>query len=346
MPKPKAICIENLNARAQAARYLRCVALVGRQPGLRLDQAGRVLWKAGRSPTCELWVSADDRLILYRQEGMQPVQVERLGRSLEVPFSKPVVLADQDQITVGRRKLRVHIHGEAQVLSAPSALPVNPGKLRRLARTATAAAMIGAVMTVGSCDALSTVEVRETPPVVAIIPETPTPTIDVRDFPPEPTMPSETPTPTIEVRDFPPTATAPIHTQQFRLDEVIQGAWMAAQVYDLNGEQAWVTGTLHIEGASYAFEPLVNMPNPSVEGVLDFLFVYPTGEVSIEYAAGLTAEDAFEGFAPGESLATLIFHPNAEVVRAFEVRMRDETSLQFANPAGEEGLWNVVKEIK
>lgn len=52
MPKPFAICIENLNARSGPSRYLRCVALPGCQPGLPLDRQGRVLWQQENGPAC------------------------------------------------------------------------------------------------------------------------------------------------------------------------------------------------------------------------------------------------------------------------------------------------------
>ena len=122
MPKPLAICLENLNARSRTSRYMRCVALVGRQPGLRLDKKGKLKWQRDDLPACELWVSADDCLILYRQEGMVEVTLQRAGRSLQVPFSKPVVMIDQDQIVIGRKRLRLHVHGIAAAVSPPSPL--------------------------------------------------------------------------------------------------------------------------------------------------------------------------------------------------------------------------------
>ena len=63
--------------------------------------------------TCELWVSADDRLILYRPEGADAVAVSRAGRSLDVPSGKPVVLIDQDQIDVDSNGL-VYVSGHFQ----------------------------------------------------------------------------------------------------------------------------------------------------------------------------------------------------------------------------------------
>jgi hypothetical protein len=56
MPKPMAICIEDLDSQPKT-KYLRCVALPGRQPGLRLDKAGSVLWQNDDGVSCELWVS-------------------------------------------------------------------------------------------------------------------------------------------------------------------------------------------------------------------------------------------------------------------------------------------------
>jgi len=161
MPKPLAICIEDLEARLDEPRYVRCVAVSGREPGLRLGTQGEVLWKTDDRVACELWVSADDRLILYRPEGARAVTVGRAGRSLDVPYEKPVVLIDQDQIAVGGRQLRVHVHGEAPAVSAPSALAPQQGTLTGLARAAAVAATIGAAAVVGGC---GKIEVRDNPP--------------------------------------------------------------------------------------------------------------------------------------------------------------------------------------
>ena len=64
MPKPLAICIEDLEAASHDARYLCCTAVCGSEPGLRLDPSGRVTWKSRNPAACEIWVSADERLIL------------------------------------------------------------------------------------------------------------------------------------------------------------------------------------------------------------------------------------------------------------------------------------------
>ena len=74
MPKPLAICIEDLGTRDEGRRYLRCVAVVGRRPGLRVTGAGAVIWKSDDAVACELWVSQDQRLILYRPERAAQVQ--------------------------------------------------------------------------------------------------------------------------------------------------------------------------------------------------------------------------------------------------------------------------------
>ena len=45
MPKPIALCLEDLDAANPGERYLRCVALVGRQPSCRRAGAATVRWK-------------------------------------------------------------------------------------------------------------------------------------------------------------------------------------------------------------------------------------------------------------------------------------------------------------
>ena len=194
MIQPQAICIEDLTASAEAARYLRCVALVGRQPGLRLDETGKVAWQSAAPVAGELWVSQDERLILYRPEGAPPLTLHRAGRSLAVPYGKPVVVIDQDQVEVNTRQLRIHLHGEARVVAAPTPVPVpvQAHPLKKLGQAAAAAAIVGAALAAGGCvtPVIPTIEVREQPPA-----------------PTAPTVPTVLPTPTIEVREQPPTAT-------------------------------------------------------------------------------------------------------------------------------------------
>jgi hypothetical protein len=249
MVKPLAICIEDLDAQSGTGKYLRCVALPGRQPGLRLDGTGRVVWRSDDGASCELCVTADGRLALYRQEGMGRVTLRRAGRSLDVPSAKPVIVIDQDRIDVGARRLRVHVHGEAAAVVAPSPLRARPRRLDRLAQAVTTAAVIGAVTTTGGCTdvdiwATPTIDVIEEPPVVA-----------------EPT-----PDPAVV--------------------QATQGEWTVAQARDVAGERVWVTGTLTIEGTSYTFAPTHEITGTAVERDLDFLFDTPAGEVTMYYSWG------------------------------------------------------------
>lgn len=177
-PTPLAICIEDLDAPDEHA-YLQCVALVGRQPGLRLDAAGEVSWiEASVGPAslaAELWVSLDQQLILYRPATAAPVRVRRSGRSLDAPFEKPVVLLDGDELDVGQRSLRVHVHGEtihshAPQIFVPEPAPAPPQEHVGTAVRATAAALaLGAVVGAGAgCP--KKVEVREHPPAMEPVP--------------------------------------------------------------------------------------------------------------------------------------------------------------------------------
>ncbi|MBI5487309.1 MAG: hypothetical protein HY905_08250 [Deltaproteobacteria bacterium] len=168
MSRPIAICLEDLRAGSPERRYLRCTALVGRAPGLRLDGAGVVEWGVEGGAACELWVSADERLILYREEGAGAVMVRRGMRSLEVPSAKPVVLLDQDEVEVGGRRLRVHVHGVASGVRAPEYL--RAAAPRGASKVATALAL-GAALGAADCKKGNPsaqeppeVEVREQPP--------------------------------------------------------------------------------------------------------------------------------------------------------------------------------------
>ena len=344
MPKPLAICIEELDS--SEARYIRCVALPGRQPGLRLDKTGRVLWQSDDGVSCELWVSADERLILYRPEGADSVTLDRAGRTLDVPYGKPVVVIDQDQVSVGGRRVRIHIHGEAPSVAAPSPLPSRSQPLGRLARTLATTAVIGAAVAASGC-AEQPIEVRQVPPTAP--PPPPTPTIEVRAAPPQPTAVPPSPTPTIEVRLVPPTATAPPVLSptpgvgKNTVLQAIQGAWTASQVYLVAGERTWITGTLTVEGNSYTFKPARQVKGPSVPGKLDLLFDSPQGQVTITFWGKVEPKDTLESFAPGDTLATCEFRAKSGVVGKFLIKVQDSKSLYLQSDKGD--LWSVKKQL-
>jgi hypothetical protein len=235
MPTPLAICLEDLDFRDPDRRYLRCVALVGRQPGLRVDRHGAVSWERDEDTACELWVSADDRLILFRPAGAVEVTIRRAGRTLDVPQERPVVTLDQDCFEVGDRRFRVHVHGVAPAVSAPSMLVQRKAGAGAAAGLAAAMALSTAVT--GCCD--GAIDVLDSPPEVApidtpiepatpepVTPSAPPPPIDVLIEPPavaiemptpepvtpEPITPTpevSTPAPPIEVRMEPPDMAMP-----------------------------------------------------------------------------------------------------------------------------------------
>jgi hypothetical protein len=170
MSRPLAICLEDLRPRSPEERHLRCVAAVGRSPGLRIDGGGTVLWREESGTACELWVSADDRLVLYRPDGGGRVTVRRMSRTLDVPAERPVILLDQDEVDVGARRFRVHVHGAAPRVHAPEYL--RPARPRGTVKVAAALA-IGAALGAPGCkrDAPGTegpedIEVRAAPPQV------------------------------------------------------------------------------------------------------------------------------------------------------------------------------------
>ncbi len=173
MPQLMEICLEDLDLPEQDERYLRCVALPGGQPGLALDGQGAVRWMSDDPAHCGLWVSGDERLALLRGADAGPIMVERSGRALEAPTGKPVILLDQDLLRIDGRRLRVHVHGETEVIHEPE--PLSATALGRAARAAATALALGAAVGAGSAvearplgvESGAAIEVRSRPPVVA-----------------------------------------------------------------------------------------------------------------------------------------------------------------------------------
>lgn len=216
---------------------------------------------------------------------------------------------------MGSRRLRIHVHGQAPSIAAPSPLPPRSRPFSSLAQAATAAAIVGAVTAFGC----SEIEIRDDPPTVA-----------------------EIPTPTIEIRDEPPIIALP----EITIAEAIHGEWTAAKAYGVGDERDWITGTLTIEGDSYAFEPTQQVEGPSVQGALDFLFDMPTGRVAIEYGDGVIPDDDFNYLTPGDTLAVCEFYAGSEVVGEFLIRVGDSGDLYFHSLSGEVSLWSITKQVE
>ena len=197
MPQPVELCLEDVAAdeMTDRARYLRCVALTGRQPGLGIDRAGNVTWRAADGLASEIWVSGDDRLILLRPAGAPPVRLSRARRSLELPEGKPVVVLGGDLIEVGPRCLRVHVHGVAPSVHEPTPLTD-----RLLGHAAKAAAIMAMSAAVAGCD--KPIQVRDQVPSIPEPP--PTQTMATGSLPPGTPPPPPSGSAPIEGRDNPP----------------------------------------------------------------------------------------------------------------------------------------------
>ncbi len=122
MVQPIALCIEYLDVRSRADRFLCCVATPGYDVALGLDETGQVVWRDDARLAHELWVSADQQLMVVRRTGRPEIVVTRAGRSLSLPFDKPVVLLDCDRVDVQGTRLRVHVHGATEHVTAPTPL--------------------------------------------------------------------------------------------------------------------------------------------------------------------------------------------------------------------------------
>lgn len=142
MVQPIALCIEYLDTRSRADRYLCCVATPGYDVALGLDDDGAVVWRDDARLAHELWVSADQQLMVLRRDGRSEIVVTRAGRSLSLPFDKPVVLLDCDRIETGNRRIRVHVHGVTDDVVPPE--PLEQERASLPVATLAAAVAIGA----------------------------------------------------------------------------------------------------------------------------------------------------------------------------------------------------------
>lgn len=203
-----ALCIEDCHPAKESLRYLRCCALTGLQPGLALSAEGIVEWRADVPAVLRLVVSLDEKLVCYREPAAPGgTRVHRGGRFVDVEEQKPVVLIDGDEITVGARRLKLHVHGFVAAAHDPEfyVVPASTGT-GSLARAAGVAgvAMAGLMAATG-CDKPpaekpaepTPIELRDHPPVPVEPPMEP---------PPEPMAEPLPPMPPIDVRDHPPIA--------------------------------------------------------------------------------------------------------------------------------------------
>jgi hypothetical protein len=148
-PKPIELCLERIQS-SESDRYVRCTAQVGRELGLGLGIDGRILWCERNGVGCEIWVSADQRLMAYCPADTPGTVLYRAGRMLALPRERPVVLRHRDELELAGTRFRVHVHGTTERVHPPSIV-------RTLARAAATATLALAVGGSAGCDSRSTV---------------------------------------------------------------------------------------------------------------------------------------------------------------------------------------------
>ena len=204
-PKPIELCLERVQS-GDGDRYVRCTAQVGRELGLALAIDGRILWCEQSGVGCEIWVSADQRLMAFCPAGAPPTVLHRAGRTLELPPERPVVLRHRDELELAGTRFRVHVHGVTERVHAPAIVRT----LVRAAATATLALSVGgAVGCEGSAirgtnfDAAPPPDTRDVPtftlPPQDVAPAQPVAPVDAEDIDGE--EPTDAP---IEVLESPP----------------------------------------------------------------------------------------------------------------------------------------------
>ncbi len=198
MPRPLAICIEDCYPQHESLRYLRCTAITGADPGLAVTPEGEVTWKGEGPRLCEIWVSADDKLICFRPPGSPAgARVHRAGREVTLEENKPVVVISGDYLLLPHHCYRIHVHGDAPAVTEPRYLDFEEPASSTWSRFAVAGMLALGTFVVPACSRPSSegtkpVEVRDEPPSVAV----PDPPPMEEAMPPVP--------PPMEVRDEPP----------------------------------------------------------------------------------------------------------------------------------------------
>ena len=135
--EPIELCLESLDPAEDEHPYVRCVAMVGGEPGLGITPDGAIVWQRDTAAAALLWVSADRQLIVSRHQEPQSVRLIRAERFLDLPLGKPVVVLHEDVLIIGSHTFRVHVHGIAAVVAPPTRLT-----LRRAQTFVAAAALV------------------------------------------------------------------------------------------------------------------------------------------------------------------------------------------------------------
>jgi hypothetical protein len=155
MVKPIALCLER-EASDSLEKYVRCTARPGRQAGLAIGFDGAILWCDSRACACELWVSNDQRLVAMRPLGGPPIRLLRIGRNLELPEGRAVVVLNGDELDFGVFKFRVHVHGTVDTIEPPRPLRVARGVAVAAAMSLSLGCATGTTLpTLGSAGATS-----------------------------------------------------------------------------------------------------------------------------------------------------------------------------------------------
>ncbi|MDJ0764685.1 MAG: hypothetical protein QNJ97_17025 [Myxococcota bacterium] len=133
MSKPVALCVE-LKNNPEKTRYYKCTARTGREKGLTIQLDGTIGWCEISDVACELWVSDDQRLMVFRPSGGPDVYVSRANRKICLAEAQMATLLHLDELTINGRSYCIHVHGIAET--------IHPPRLVRVIRAASLAASL------------------------------------------------------------------------------------------------------------------------------------------------------------------------------------------------------------
>ncbi len=143
MPKPIALCIELVDA-PEKERYYKCTARSGREKGLSIRLDGTIGWCEDGPTACDIWVSADQRLIAKRPIDSGDVHVTRAHRKILLKEDFMATVLNRDELIIDGRRYRIHVHGVTEEVHSPRLVRViRAARAAGLAAALTASTLVG-----------------------------------------------------------------------------------------------------------------------------------------------------------------------------------------------------------
>jgi hypothetical protein len=105
------------------------VAVVRGTPGLGIDPQGEIVWCENNRAAASLWISSDGELMVSQPYDNAKVELTQGSLIVHVPKGKPVVILNEDVLTIEGHAFRVHICGRTNAVLAPEHLSLRRNQI-------------------------------------------------------------------------------------------------------------------------------------------------------------------------------------------------------------------------